>query len=60
MKKVLALVLIAALMTPMTVSVFATNDDPATVVFNDEFNFRYVDYDVRNAEIQDSIQYKPD
>ena len=52
--------LITALLTPMTVSVLATNEDPVTVVFNDEFNFRYVDYDVRNAEIQDSIQYKPD
>ena len=43
MKKLLALVLVAALLTPMTVSVLATNDTPSTVVFNDEFNFQYVE-----------------
>ncbi len=43
MKRLLALVLTAALLTPMPISVYATNDESSTVVFNDEFNFQLVE-----------------
>lgn len=43
MKRLLALVLTAALLTHMSVSVYATNNESPTVVFNDEFNFQLVE-----------------
>ncbi len=43
MKKLLALVLTAALLTPMSLSVFATAPDTSTVIYNDEFNFQLVE-----------------
>lgn len=43
MKRLLALVLTAALLTPMSLSVFATAPDTSTVIYNDEFNFQLVE-----------------
>lgn len=43
MKKLFALVLTVALLTPMTLSVFATDLDTSTIIYNDEFNFQLVE-----------------